>query len=566
MALYVMRSTAQPRELWSGAPCAPAVPGDGERRKYESRRSVPRLGRWVLVELEPVVVVRGKLRLVGTELELFEFAGEQPLPTDLSCPRARDPDRVPDEVTMSQDATKLHAAEHLGGTRASPFLPASTDLIRVGGPSRRWFLQTGMAGLAGLSLPAILQRQAQAAARSGKPCGKKSVILFWLSGGPSQIDMWDPKPDAPAEIRGPFRSIPTTVPGVHFSEHLPRQARIMDKLTVIRSVDCRASTHTPITLQAGNALARRTDDGLDGGGYPSMGSVAAKLCGPKRPGMPAFVGLARSMGADVWGAGHLGNAYEPVQGSELRRCFAMQPGVGVDRLRDRDSLRRQLDRLVRDMDSRNAMASFDRYQEQAVQMVLSGDARRAFSLEEEPEQVRDAYGRYSLGEKALLARRLVEAGVTFVVVSGAWGYFDHHGDEVRWGGIVKGLKPLLPRVDRTLPALITDLESRGLLDSTLILMLGEFGRGPVMTKTNGRGHWLPVMSMLVAGGGLRHGQVIGATDEKGYDISRRRVSPSDLAATVFQYLGIDLDTHWTDRQGRPVPVVTEGGKPIAEFF
>ena len=178
----------------------------------------------------------------------------------------------------------------------------------------------------------------------------------------------------------------------------------------------------------------------------------------------------------------------------------------------------------------------------------------------------DAYGRYSLGEKALLARRLVEAGATFVLVSGAWGYFDHHGDEVRWGGIEKGLKPILPTVDKTLHALVTDLEARGLLETTLILMLGEFGREPVMTKTAGRGHWQNVMSMLVAGGRFRHGQVIGSTDSKGYSIQSRRVSPSDIAATVFYHLGIDLNAHWVSPQGRPLPIITEGGKPIAELL
>jgi uncharacterized protein (DUF1501 family) len=180
--------------------------------------------------------------------------------------------------------------------------------------------------------------------------------------------------------------------------------------------------------------------------------------------------------------------------------------------------------------------------------------------------MRDFYGRYSLGQKALLARRLVEAGTSFVLVSGAWGYFDHHGDEVRWGGIAKGLKPLLPRVDRTLNAIVTDLEQRGLLDSTLILMMGEFGRSPVMTKTAGRGHWTKVMSMVMAGGGLRHGQVIGSSDRKGHDIATRPVRPADLAATVFTHLGIDPAERWVNPQGLPLPIVTQGGRAISELF
>ena len=201
----------------------------------------------------------------------------------------------------------------------------------------------------------------------------------------------------------------------------------------------------------------------------------------------------------------------------------------------------------------------------AYEMVVSGKVQQAFDVAQETDQTREAYGRESIGEKALLARRLVEAGVTFVLVSGAWGYFDHHGDEVRWGGIEKGLTPLLPRVDRVMHALVNDLEQRGLLDSTLVLMMGEFGRSPVMTQTAGRGHWTPVMSMLVAGGGLPTGQVIGSTDEKGYGIRHGRVTPADLAATTFRHLGIDLDSHWVNPQGRPIPIITEGGRPIPEL-
>jgi len=446
----------------------------------------------------------------------------------------------------------------------SLFAPAGSDLIRVG--SRRWFLQTGMTGVAGLSLPGLLRAQAQAS-ETGRPKSKKSVILFWLSGGPSHIDMWDPKPDAPQEIRGPFDSISTAVPGVSFSEHLPLQASLMDKLTVLRGVDCKTSNHTPITLQAGNPLARRTDNGKDGGGFPSMGSIAAKFRGSNDPGMPAFVGLADSMLADCYGAGYLGSDYAPVQGAELKGRFNLPEGIQIERLQNRHDLRSQFDKLQRGLDLNQTMARNDRYSQQAVELVVSGKAQKAFKLEEETDALRDRYGRDSIGEKALLARRLVEAGVTFTVVSGRWGYFDHHGDNVPpWGGIEKGLKPILPTIDRTLHTLIHDLADRGLLDSTLVLMLGEFGRGPVMTKDAGREHWLNCMSMLVAGGGLKHGQVIGSTDAGGYDIKTRPVGPSDLAATVFQFLDIDLGTHWMDPQGRPIPIVAEGGKPIHELF
>jgi hypothetical protein len=341
---------------------------------------------------------------------------------------------------------------------------------------------------------------------------------------------------------------------------------MLDRLTVIRSVDCSASNHTPITMQAGNPLARRTDDGQDGGGFPSMGSIAAKFRGPIDPEMPGFVGLADSWKSDVWGAGRMGSAFEPVSGTNLAGQFVPPKGVTIDRLSRRESLRRDFDAMRASIDSSPSMDQLDRYSRLAVEMVTSGKALRAFDVEKEDPRLRDAYGRDSLGQKALLARRLVEAGVRFVLVSGAWGYFDHHGDSVVWKGIEKGLKPLLPRVDQTLATLVEDLDARGRLDDTLILMMGEFGRSPVVNRDAGRDHWTNVMSMVLAGGGLRHGQVIGSTDRKGHSILDRKVTPQDLAATVFTYLGIDPEAQWLDSQGRPFPIVAPGGRPIAELF
>lgn len=467
----------------------------------------------------------------------------------------------PENRSLSQVCRQ---AEHRRNGMASLVSGPPRDLIRVG--SRRWFLQAGMAGIGGLTLPAIWQQQTQAAASGSPNTKKKSVILFWLSGGPSQIDMWDPKPSAPREIRSPFGTIATKLPGVQFTEHLPRQAAIADKLSIIRSVDCSASNHTPITMQAGNPLARRTNDGNDGGGFPSMGSVAAKFRGPNEPSMPAFVGLADSWVSDVWEAGDMGNDYAPVKGNELAGKFAMPGGIDVPHLQDRDRLRRELDRFGRQIEADRGLDRVDRYTRQAYEMVLSGKVQQAFNVAEEPESLRAAYGQESIGQKALLARRLVEAGVTFVLVSGAWGYFDHHGDNVRWGGIEKGLKPLIPRVDRTLATLIDDLESRGMLDDTLVMMMGEFGRSPVINKEAGRDHWTAVMSMVMAGGGLRHGQVIGSTDSRGGEIQSSIVRPQDIAATVFRYLDIDLNAHWTNSRGRPIPIVQEAGRPIPELI
>ena len=459
-------------------------------------------------------------------------------------------------------ANSQHGTEH--SHASSLFSPRiAKDLLRV--RSRRWFLQAGIGGLAGLSMPQILKARDQSGHEATSE-NKKSVILFWLSGGPSQIDMWDPKPDAPSDIRGPFNSIETALPGVRFSEHLPLQASIADKLSIIRSVDCSASNHTPITMQCGNPLAKRSNDGKDGGGFPSMGSVAAKFRGSNDPDLPGFVGLANSWTADVYGSGNMGPEFEPVKGLELAGKFNLPSGVELSRLGDRNSLRSQFDQFRRDLDQGTTLARADQYSRKAFEMVASGRVQKAFNMDDESQATRDLYGTHSVGQKALLARRLVESGVTFVLVSGAWGYFDHHGDEVRWGGIEKGLKPLSPRVDQAMFALINDLETRGLLDSTFVMMMGEFGRGPVINKNAGRDHWLRIMSMITAGGGMPTGQVIGSSDRRGGDIKSGLVRPQDLAATTFQHLGIDLNAEWVNQRGRPIPIVQEGGRPIPELL
>lgn len=448
---------------------------------------------------------------------------------------------------------RSRATTHSSGLQKFGFGPASSPLVTVG--RRRWLLQTGLTGLAGTCLPNVLR------ARSTGGTPVRSVIQIWLSGGPSQIDMWDMKPDMPSEIRGPFRPISTCLPGVQISEHLPLQASMMDRFVLVRSMDATSSNHTPITFQAANPRAQRTEIGRQGGGYPSMGSVAARFRGANQSGMPPFVALANSMVSDIYGAGDLGQAWEPLDGVRINGKFSLPQGIAADRLQDRNHLRQQLDRLKQQTDTSESLARQDRYTQEAYDLVLGGKARQAFDLSNESDSVRDRYGRDSLGEKALLARRLVEAGVTFVTMSDAWGHWDHHGDEVRWGGIVKGLKPMLPVFDRGITALVSDLEDRGLLESTLVLIIGEFGRGPVMTKTAGRDHWPAVMSFLMAGGGFRGGQVIGATDRRGGAILERPLTPGDLAATVYQHLQIPLDTHWMNPSGRPVPLI-EQGTPI----
>lgn len=443
-----------------------------------------------------------------------------------------------------------------------PVSPHIPPLAQVG--RRRWLLQAGLGAIAGLSVPQILKSRAVAAER-GRSQLPTAVIQIWLSGGPSQIDTWDPKPEMPAEIRGPYQPIATSVPGISICEHLPLQAAMMEKFAIIRSMDATASNHTPITFQAGNPRAQRTESGRPGGGYPSMGSVAARFHGANQPGLPPFVALAQSMVSDIYGAGDMGQAYEPLDGLNVNGRFSLPAGLAIDRLQDRSALRQKMDRFRARVTSAPGFVEQDRYVQEAFELVLGGAAQRAFDTSRETKATRDRFGRDSFGEKLLLARRLVEAGVTYVTLSDAWGHWDHHGDEVRWGGIVKGLTPMLPVLDRGLTALVQDLNERGLLETTLVIVAGEFGRSPIMTKTAGRDHWPAVMSMLLAGGGIRGGQVIGATDRRGGEIRERPLGPSDLAATVFKHLGIDPYDHWISPSGRPTPLV-ERGKPIAELF
>ncbi len=439
---------------------------------------------------------------------------------------------------------------------SAQFGPSTAPVIQVG--RRRWILQAGISGLAGLSVPFLLKARADGGQGSSAARDVRSVIQIWLSGGPSQIDMWDMKPDMPPEIRGPFQPISTCVPGVQICEHLPLQAAMMDKFTLVRSMDAKASNHTPITFQAANPKAQRTEIGRQGGGYPSMGSVAAKFRGANRSGMPAYVALANSMVADIYGAGDLGQAYEPLDGVRINGKFSLPKGIEVSRLQDRNALRTELDRFRRSLDSSVGFQQQDRYTQEAYDLVLGGAAQKAFDLTQEPDEIRNRYGRDSMGEKTLLARRLVEAGVTFVTLSDAWGHWDHHGDEVQWGGIAKGLTPMLPVLDRGITALVSDLENRGLLESTLVIIIGEFGRSPVMTKTAGRDHWPGVMSFALAGGGFGGGQVIGATDRRGGMIQETPLGPGDLAATVFHHLQITPSAHWVNPAGRPVPLVEQG--------
>jgi hypothetical protein len=456
--------------------------------------------------------------------------------------------------------------------------------------NRRNMIKAGLAGLAGLSLPELLRRRSEASG-AGKPiAGNKSVILLWMAGGPSQIDTWDPKPDRPLQNRGPFGVIPTKLPGVSICEHLPRQAAMLDRFTLIRSVDCRQSNHEPNKVfQTANLDAEpRLNPGAEM--YPAIGSIVAKHHGANQPGIPPYVAFQTSRSHIAY-AGHLGRRYDPFLANNASRLpiytnvgqdtgrttkadfFTLPSGLTPERVQGRRSLLEGLDALRREVDRSEAVEAMDRHGRDAVEMLVGTRARRAFDLADEPEAVRDRYGNHLWCRQALMARRLVEAGVAFVTIdlsyhpaSGTW---DNHGDNIPpYGGISKGLKPLLPIFDQLITTLVSDLEERGLLDDVLVIAMGEFGRTPMMGtqgSTDGRNHWTGVMSMCLAGGGLRHGQVIGSSDCEGGYIKDRPVTPGDLAATIYRHMGVPLDATYLDNTGRPRFIV-EHGQPIGELF
>ena len=439
--------------------------------------------------------------------------------------------------------------------------------------SRRSTLKAGVAGIAGLSLPTLLRAQEQAAA-AGKPLSRrKSVILIWMTGGPSHIDTWDVKPDAPPEIRGPFGTIATKLPGVRLCEYLPKQAALMDKLTIIRSVDCRFSNHEPnMVMQTANRAAEPRIN-PEATRYPALASIVARHGATQGAGLPPYIVLNMQSRSHVAFAGDLGKRYEPFVATNVERMLAAGGDLDADRIKTRQNLLAQFDRLRAGQDLDGSMESLDHYSRQAMEMVSGPRAREAFDLTRESAETLQRYGTHNWARQALLARRLVEAGVSFVTIDlsnhGASGTWDTHGDNIPpYGGIWNGLRPLLPVFDHLLTTLVSDLAERSLLDDVLVIAMGEFGRTPqigTQGSTDGRNHWPYVSSATLAGGGLRHGQVIGATERDAGQITERPVTPSDLAATIFRHFGIPADVQYTDYRGRPRYVLEENAEPIREL-
>jgi hypothetical protein len=430
------------------------------------------------------------------------------------------------------------------------------------GMSRRSFLRVGCLGLAGLGLADHLRRKAAAAAEGKRPPKDTAVILFFMGGGPSHLDTYDLKPAAPAEIRGEFREIDTSVPGIRISEHLPLQARLMDKMAVVRSVTHTNGGHGMAThwLMTGYAPPLDVTDNVN----PSCGSVAARLRGAGAPRLPAYVCLPdRAASGD---AAYLGVAYNPFapggdpNADEFRvRNLQTAPRVTLGRFRDRRELRDGLGSVRRMLDTQGVAEGYDRFYRDAFEVVTSDDCRRAFDLATEDPRLRDRYGRDTLGQSALLARRLVEAGVTYVTVSTNLPWDTHENNF----GLLKGTS--LPSFDRAVAALVADLHDRGLAERVLVACYGEFGRTPRINGTAGRDHWPGAMSVLLAGGGLKMGQVVGSTDARGEYPRTRELSPQDVLATMYHALGVDYRHVFHDAGGRPIPVLNEG-KPIQELI
>lgn len=427
---------------------------------------------------------------------------------------------------------------------------------RCDGVSRRDFLRVGALGALGLSLPRLFQSQAMAGHGKARA---QSVILVYLGGGLSHHDSFDLKPDAPAEIRGNYKPIATNIAGLQIGELLPRMARVMDKVTLVRSGAHNNDHHETATNWA---LSGRFGSAF--GDFPAIGAVVAHEVGFKGT-LPPYVSIPRNP-SFTWELGksaYLGGRYESFKtGDPNEAGFKVQDVAPSEpltqaRTQRRQSLLQAVDGLARQVQGSDQIATYDEFHQRAAALILSSEARGAFAIEKESDKLRERYGRTPFGQGCLLGRRLVEAGVRFVTVS--FGGWDHHAK------IWDGLGHKLPDFDRGFSALLEDLDGRGLLASTLVLAYGEFGRTPKINKDTGRDHWGPAASLLFAGAGVRGGQVIGQTDKQGAYVTRRPVAPADVACTVYEAMGVDPRKWLMHPEGRPVEIL-DTGETIRELF
>jgi hypothetical protein len=461
------------------------------------------------------------------------------------------------------------------------------------GLTRRETLKAGALSLlgGGFTLPNLLRAE-QAAHKPGKA---KSVILLYLLGGAATQDMWDLKPNAPQEVRGEFKPISTNVPGTQICEHLPKMARWMHKAALVRSLNHRAGCHNCLPSYTGDE-APRSDQHPRDSDPPSMGSVCEFL-NQRHGDFPAYVYMPCWLG---WGqvfrragpyAGFIGKRYDAlttectpyadqgtkaapgqpctVRGRPILPNSILDADLTIDRLKTRRTLLQQIDDKLRQTEAQTTLGSFDRTQQRAFGVLTSAGVRATFDLDHEDPRLLDRYGRTLFGHSTLLARRLVEAGVRFVNVT--WDLF---WDRIQidydaWDTHTKNFSILrdnkLPGLDQTYTALMQDLQDRGLLDETLIVVMSEMGRTPKINGSAGRDHWTYCYSVMFAGAGIRGGTVYGASDAQAAFVKDRPVSTADICATIYECLGIDPETPVHDRSGRPVPVA-HGGRPIRDIL
>ncbi len=438
---------------------------------------------------------------------------------------------------------------------------------------RREFLRAGMLGASGLALADLLRHEARAGAAARRAA---SVIILWMRGGPSHIDMWDPKPEAPLEYRGEFGTIGTSVPGIMLGEGLPQCAGIMHKWSVVRSLHHNDAGHSSADqiCFTGYPSGSNPDENV----YPSCGSIVSQQLGGLRSGLPAYVMIPRMVPGT--GPAYLGVACKPFEtvadparsGPFVMPNFGLVSGLTLERLAGRRELAASLDRLRATVDQSGQMEAMDRFGQQAWEILSSPAARAAFDLDSEPAEIRERYGFMpafdpkasnrcgapAWSQRILLARRLVEAGVRLVTVDLRW-----------WDTHVKGFESLrlgfLPRFDQAYSALIEDLESRGLLSHTLVVAWGEFGRTPRVNNDAGRDHYPNVFSAALAGGPIQGGRVLGESDAHGAFPKSQPKTPQDVLATIYAHLGIDVEHQYINAAGRPVPVLPSGA-PLRELM
>jgi hypothetical protein len=436
------------------------------------------------------------------------------------------------------------------------------------GVSRRGFLRIGGLAMGGLSLPGILAAQDQSP-RPGKSggLGHKALIMVYLPGGPPHQDMYDLKADAPSEIRGEFRPIPTNVPGIQVCELLPRLAGMMDKLVPIRSIVGAKDRH-----ESFQCLTGRLNENLPRGGWPELGAVVSRLQGGTERTVPPFLALSPRMQHRPYNngtPGFLGPAHAPFTPEAEGKGDLTLSGVTLERLEDRKRLLASLDGFRRDVDAQGMMDGLDAYTEQAFGMLTSSRLAKALDLSKEDPKVVERYGKGTIvhqGDGAprinaqfLLARRLVEAGVRCVTLS--YSFWDWHGQNFR------NAKQNLPDFDQAMSALVADLHERGLARDVTVIAWGEFGRTPRINKDGGRDHWPNVSCALLAGGGLKTGQVIGSTTRDGGEADARPVHFQDVFATLYHALGIDVSTaQVVDFNGRPHFLIDPEYSPLRELL